>query len=127
MSNVGCDKCWSPDAASAWDSVMSTRIETHLIDEPHFIVSVRCCDSCTQNFLQVTTEMIDWQDGDDPIYRTIIPITATERVRLLQTGPLAERTIAGVGIGRIALRYDWPKGTDPSVYWGTGVRMSAHD
>lgn len=127
MSKPGCEKCWSTDPSAAWDKVTHTAIQTHLIDESHFIVSVRCCGSCSQHFLQVTTETIDWQDGEDPIYRTVIPISQAEKANLLAEKPLSEGAVATVGVGRSALRYDWPKGAEPSVYWGTGMRLLAHD
>ncbi|HEU4872420.1 MAG TPA: hypothetical protein VFT44_04910 [Pyrinomonadaceae bacterium] len=37
------------------------------------------CPSCSQRYLQVTTETVDWKDGEDPIFRTIIPIDDEER------------------------------------------------
>lgn len=127
MSQFGCDKCWSSEASAAWEAVASTPIETHLIDELHYIVSIRACPSCSQCYLQVTTEVVDWSDGEDPIYRTIIPVDNAERVRLTVSKPLDASVIEAIGVGRRSLRYDWPKGQAPGVYWGTGVRVGVHD
>lgn len=127
MSQCGCDKCWSSDASDAWEAVTSIPIEVYLIDEPHYIVSVRACPSCSQRYLQVTTEIIDWNDGEDPIYRTIIPIDNVERVRLTTSKPLDTSVIEAVGAGRPSLQYDWPKGQDPSTCWGAGVHVGRHD
>lgn len=127
MSQFGCDKCWSADASEAWEAVQSTPIEMYLIDESHYIVSIRACPSCSQRYLQVTTETVDWKDGEDPIYRTIIPIDNAERVRLTTSKPLDTSVIEAVGTRRCSLKYAWPKGQDPSTYWGTGVQVGPHD
>lgn len=127
MSQFGCDKCWSSEASDAWGAVTSTPIETHLIDESHYIVSIRACPSCSQRYLQVTTEVVDWEDGEDPIYRTIIPVNNAERARLTISKPLDTSIIEAIGVGRRSLRYAWPKGQDPSTYWGTGVHVGVHD
>lgn len=127
MSQFGCDKCWSADASEAWEAVTSTPIEGRLIDESHYIVSIRKCPSCSQRYLQVTTEIVDWKDGEDPIYRTIIPIDDGEGARLATSKPLDTSVIEAVGVGRRSLKYDWPKGENPSTYWGTGIHVGPHD
>ena len=127
MSQFGCGKCWSSEASDAWKAVTSIPIEVHLIDESHYIVSVRACPSCSQRYLQVTTELVDWEGGEDPIYRTIIPIDNAERARLTTSKPLDTSVIEAVGEGRRSLKYDWPKGQGASIYWGTGVRVGVHD
>ena len=82
LNQIGCDKCWSTEASDAWGAVTSIPIETHLIDESHYIVSIRGCPSCSQRYLQVTTETVDWEDGEDPIYRTIIPVNNAEKIQV---------------------------------------------
>lgn len=127
MSQIGCDRCWAPEAATAWNLIKDVPIEERLINEPHYIVQIRVCPSCSQRFLQVTTETIDWADGEDPIARTVIPIDDEERARLIAAQPLGDETIEGIGAGRQSLRYDWPKGKEPALFWGTGVRVGIHD
>lgn len=127
MSQTGCHKCWAPEAVTAWNLIKDVPIEERLIDEPHFIVLIRSCPSCSQSYLQTTTEVVDCQDGEDPVARTAIPIDDEERARLLATQPLGEETIEGIGIGRQSLRYDWPKGKGPTLFWGIGVRVGIHD
>lgn len=127
MSQIGCDTCWAPEASKAWDLIKGVPIEERLIDEPHYIVQIRACPSCSQRFLQTTTETIYWADGEDPISRTVIPITDEERARLLAAQPLGDETIEGIGAGRQSLRYDWPKNEEPALFWGTGVRVGIHD
>jgi hypothetical protein len=127
MSEYGCEECWSSEASQAWRAVTSIPIEAYLIDESHYIVSIRVCPSCSQHYLQVSTETVDWKDGEDPIYRTIIPIDDAERTELTSSKRLDANTIEGVGVGRQSLKFDWPKNQDPSTYWDTGVRVGVHD
>lgn len=123
----GCNKCWSSEAGEAWRAVTSALIETFLIDEPHYIVSIRACTSCAQRYLQVTTETVDFEDGEDPIHRTLIPIDDAERAALMASKPLSTSVIEAIGVGRRSLRYDWPKGKEPSASWGAGVQVGEHD
>lgn len=127
MSEYGCERCWSSVASEAWTAVTSIPIQANLIDESHFIVSIRVCPSCSQPYLQVTTETVDWTDGEDPIYRTILPIDDAERLALTSSKPLDANVIEGVGVGRQSLKFDWPKNQEPSTYWSTGVRVGVHD
>ena len=127
MSKLDCETCWAPEAATAWNLIKDVPIEERLIDEPHFIILIRACPSCSQSYLQTTAETIDWVDGEDPISRTVIPIDDEERARLLATQPLDTATIEGIGTGRPSLRYDWPKNAAPTLFWGTGVRVGIHD
>jgi hypothetical protein len=127
MSEYGCEKCWSSEASEAWRAVTSIPIQSHLIDESHYIVSIRMCPSCSQHYLQVTTETVDWKDGEDPIYRTIIPIDDGECTDLMSSNRLDANVIEGVGVGRQSLKFGWPKNEGPSTCWGTGVRVGVHD
>ena len=127
MSEYGCEECWSSEASAAWRAVTSIPIQAYLIDESHYIVSIRVCPSCSQHYLQVTTETVDWKDGEDPIYRTIIPIDDAERTDLTSRECLDADVIESVGVGRQSLKFGWLKNQEPSTYWGTGVRVGVHD
>jgi hypothetical protein len=127
MSEYGCKACWSSEASEAWRAVTSIPIQTYLIDESHYIVSIRRCASCSQHYLQVTTETVDWNDGEDPIHRTIIPIDDAERTELTSSKRLDADVIEGVGVGRQSLKFGWPKNQESRTYWGTGVRVGVHD
>lgn len=67
------------------------------------------------------------QGGEDPIYRTIMPIDKAERSRLNASTPLSKRVLESTGVGRRALKYDWPGGQAPSIYGGTRVHVGIHD
>jgi hypothetical protein len=123
----GCEKCWPSGALEALKAIVSIPIEAYLIDESHYIVSIRACPFCSQHYLQVTTETVDWEDSEDPIYRTIIPIDDGERARLTACDPPSIDLIESVGIGRRSLKNDWPKDQEQTTYWSTGVRVGEHD
>lgn len=127
MNNCGCDKCWPSEAQSAWELTTKLPIHNRLIDESHFMVMLRNCESCEQTFLQITTETIDWLDGEDPIFRTILPITDTEETNLINQTPISERYLETIGVDRKSLKYAWPKGEEQRVYWGRGIVVGRHD
>ncbi|MEM8982267.1 MAG: hypothetical protein AAGC71_04520 [Pseudomonadota bacterium] len=126
-ASVGCSRCWSTDAVSAWSLIKSVPIETYLIDESHYIVSLRRCSACGQGYLQVTTETVDWDNGDDPIFRTIVPLSEMEQRRLLRDQPPSELDLLRIGAQRPSLWYDHASGEEASVYWGRGMRVGPHD
>ena len=127
METFGCGRCWPASADDAWAAKRSSEIKTSLIDDSHYIVSIWICPTCAQHFLSITTEMVDWDAGEDPIYRTFMPITQSELATLMERGPPTEAALNAVGPGRRCLKYDHPKDHPPSVYWSSGVLVGAHD
>jgi hypothetical protein len=99
----------------------------YLVDEAHFIVSIRKCPVCGQQFLQVTTEIIDWQGGEDPVFRTVMPINTAERTTLEATHPMTNAALESAGTHRQSLKYARPKGKEPELWWGTGMHVGLHD
>lgn len=127
IETSGCNRCWPTSADDAWAAKSASTIKTFLIDDLHYIVSIWLCPTCAQHFLSVTTEMIDWEAGEDPIYRTFMPITQSELAALMEFNPPTETTLNAIGLGRRCLKYDHPKDHPPSVYWSTGILVGAHD
>ena len=99
------------------NAVTSIPIEDYLIDESHYIVSIRNCPSCSQRYLPVTTE----------IFRTIIPIDDEERASLIANSPPKTSVLEAISPGRRSLKYAWQKGEQPSTYWGAGVQVGLND
>ena len=124
----GCDICWPADAGAAWGARGGlTRLE-ELIDESHFSVAILICPRCGQRHVSIFTEMIDWEDGNDPQYWTLMPITEVEAEGLIRQGAsLNEVSLDALGRGRRALRRDHPKAGPPRVFWGSGVLVGPHD
>ena len=55
--------------------------------------------SCSQRYLKVTTETIDWKDGEDPIFRTIIPVDDEERASLIANSPSKTSVLDAISPG----------------------------
>lgn len=127
--DFGCVRCWPSAADEAWEARGTLAHVAELIDESHFHVMILECSDCRQRFLSVFTEMIDWMDGDDPQYWTLLPITETEAADLIeQRGSLAEAKLEALGNGRRSLRRAYPKAAAaPRVFWGSGLLVGFHD
>lgn len=117
---VGCAQCWSESAEIAYRAVTRTDIEHYLIDDSHYIVSLRRCAACAQHYLQVTTETVDWLDGDDPVHRVFTPLTLAECDGLRAMGTPSPAVLQALAGTKDSLHFDWPKGQDPSTFWRGG-------
>ena len=126
--NFGCEHCWPSTADAAWDARGALTRAQELIDESHFHVMILACARCSQRFVSVFTEMIDWEDGDDPQFWTLLPITETEAADLVQRrSSLTEASLDALGPGRRCLRHDHPKAAASRTSWGTGIYVGPHD
>ena len=124
----GCEFCWPSSADAAWEARRALTCKADLIDESHFHVMILACPACSQHFLSVFTEQVDWTDGEDPQYWVVLPITSGESASLLaRSGTLTEATLSAIGPGRRSLWRDHPKRVAPSAYWGTGMSVRWHD
>jgi hypothetical protein len=123
----GCNACWPSSADAAWEAVKSLKTDIDLIDESHFKIKIRSCKKCGQQFLSVFTETIDWKDGEDPQYWTVIPLTTEEAERLSSKGSDFEAALVALPDARRSLRHDFPKGSGPKSYWSQGLAIGAHD
>ena len=123
----GCDRCWPDSADQAWQLLSKLPIEQKLEDESHFTVKIRCCPACTQRFVSVFTEQIDWSDGEDPQYWTVMPISQAEAQGLAAAGSSIESALNTLAPRRRALLRNCPKGSEPHSFWGTGILVGPHD
>ena len=124
----GCDLCWPADARAAWGARDGLSRLRELIDESHFIVAILACPRCGQQYVSIFTEMIDWEDGNDPQYWTVLPITWAEAESLMRQGAsLNEMSLNALGRERRSLRRDHPKAGPPRVFWGSGILVGPHD
>lgn len=100
----------------------SLRFGHELIDDSHLGVRIRACESCGQHFVAVFLEHVDWVDGEDSQYWTLMPITDGESVELLdmdETAALAR--LNALPSHRRCLQHDHPKGGPETVSWGSGM------
>ena len=127
-ADFGCERCWPPAADAAWEKRSALTHVTELIDESHFHVMILACPRCTQRFVSVFTETVDWEDGDDPQHWTLLPITGAEDADLIQQRDASiETTLHGLGAGRRCLQLDHPKGAAQRIFWATGIFVGRHD
>jgi hypothetical protein len=124
---LGCGRCWPPTARAAWEAREGLTYVAELINESHFHVTILACPFCAQRFVPIFTESIDWQDGDEPLYWTLLPITEEEADLIRNRDSLTEIPLNALGPGRRSLQRDHPKAREPSIYWGTGIFVCPHD
>ena len=126
-ATFGCLQCWPDSADVAWEARKHLVGASELIDESHFHVMILSCSKCSQQFLSVFTESIDWVGGEDPQYWTTLPLTAPEAADLVGRSGTSETDFASFGQGRRSLRHDFPKDELPRNYWGKGILIGPHD
>ena len=124
----GCERCWPASADAAHEARYSLTRVADLVNESHFHVMIRACPGCAQQFVSVFTETIDWADGEDPQFWTLLPLTADEASDLVRQGSsLTEAALNALGKGRKCLRHDHPKGARARSFWATGMLVFPHD
>lgn len=125
----GCDHCWPVEAEAAWSATRKLVRDTELIDDSHFHILIVKCNQCAQRYISVFTEMIDWENGNDPQYWILLPITNSEVVKLIQNrDSISENEINALGKGRKSLRRDFPRDVKvPITFWGSGIFVGPHD
>lgn len=100
-----------------------------LVDGSHFVVRVLACPVCGQHCVSIFTETIDWQDGEDPQYRSVLPVTSEESAALLAASPDSlVALIESLGRDRRYLQDDWPKDAPHRTRWADGpLLIGPHD
>lgn len=120
----GCPNCWPADPEAAWKARAGLAGVAGLVDDSHLIISILACKECLQRFLSAFEEEVDWADGDDPQYWTLLPLTNDEVASLLPPAPApTSAQLNALGPGRRSLRRDYPKGDVQRVYWATGLTV----
>lgn len=118
----GCECCCGATAEALWGNLRNFARPHILIDQSHLIVSIRVCPACGQRWLQVFTELMDFEKGDDSQAWCVAPITAEESDSLVRQGEnLALPDAVALSEGRRYLRVVHPRGQERSVSWATGA------
>lgn len=126
VADFGCTDCWPSHADAAWEARSTLDRVAELIDDSHLHVTVLACSACTQRFLSMFQEDVDWVDGDDPQYWTVLPVTPAEAAELLEpAAALTATRLNALGPGRRSLHRSRPKGDAERISWGTGVSVWA--
>jgi hypothetical protein len=123
VAEFGCAACYGEDADATWHHYHDgLPVTEQLILESHFVVGLRRCAACEQPFVWVFTEYVDWQGGEDPQYRVVVPITPAEAATLAEQGENVDLPALGaLGRGRRYLSVDWPSDAPLRAYWGSGA------
>lgn len=129
--NIGCAACYGEDPQAAWRHCRTGLERTaELVDESHFMVSIRRCGICSQHYLWIFTEMVDWAGGEDAQHHLVVPVTVDEATALVEQGGDPDLTALGaLGHDRRYLVVDWPTGArDQRITWSSGrfVIMPGH-
>ena len=127
-NSFGCSECWPQEAEPAHKGLPALKIETYLVDESHYIVTTRHCPRCSQKFLTVITETVDFAGGEDPQQRIVMPITPKENELLQRNAQaISEALLESIGVGRRSLVYDHPSDRPALIHWGSGIHVRVHD
>jgi hypothetical protein len=124
---TGCAACIPAEPPATTEDI-ALDLVAWLVDESHYIVSVRTCPSCGQEFLRVFTERIDWVGGEDPQRITMLPISHQEALDLIALGENVDETqLSRMGLDRRFLEFDWPAGQPMTSRYTTGRLVERHD
>jgi hypothetical protein len=108
---VKCILWRDPERLKHIHEILDT-IETYM-DDSHHMRRLMKCRECGQLYFYEFLEFIDYVNGDDPQYRTYIPVTSAEDAAILSRLPEWELVTCGP-----AIHDNWPKGQDKShVAW----------
>ena len=122
--SFGCRRCYGDDPDTVWDYYEDgLEVERELVGDSHFLVQLRRCAECGQQFVWIFGEALDCEGSEDAQRREIVPIEAAE-AEALSTAGVASLT--GLGRERRHLVTDWPTdASEPVVEWATGeLRLS---
>ena len=131
MSDVAkgrCIQCAGAEAAAMWEAWPRFAHVADVVEESHFSIRIKACGACGQRWVSVFTETIDWVDGDDPQYWSLLPVTEREAEELVALGEAAEERIVELGRDRRYLQADHPKGKEKRILWAQGgLLIGPHD
>jgi hypothetical protein len=128
LREFGCERCWPDSADAAHEARQMLKPDVQLIDESHFHVDVRKCPACSQHFVSMFAETIDWVNGEDPQYWTLLPVSPAEVAALVERGDsLGETDLNSLGHGRRSLHRDFPSDSPARSFWSAGLLVPPHD
>lgn len=89
-----------------------TTLKTYL-DDSHHIQRLLQCTACGQLYFYEFREQIDWQGGQDPQYRTYIPVLSAAEAQRISRLPAS-----GLASLIPRLQVDWPSDVrQPRIQW----------
>ena len=125
LDKFGCEQCWPDSTDAAWAAIQKADRGDELSDDSHCHIMLRVCSHCSQHFLWVFTEKIDWADGEDPQHWAVLPLTEAEVKS--RSYPLTYDPATPLHPERRSLQVDFPKGEGMRIFWSTGLFIGSHD
>jgi len=122
--------CAADDPVSAKAAIRKAGHLARLVDESHFGVSISRCVYCSQHYLTLFCERVDWAEGDDPQTWVAVPVSEAEAQRLRTTNIAADENaiVEIVSNDRRLLYHDMPKGAAETLVWKIGpLFVPGHD
>jgi hypothetical protein len=102
---------WRGDRLENIHELLET-IETYQ-DDSHDRRCLLRCRECGQLYFYHFVEFVDYESGEDPQYRTYVPVTSAKDAALL-----SDMSEVDIATHIPAIHSDWPKGQDkPKVFW----------
>lgn len=103
---------WNNPSSDSLDYNNFELIKTYE-EDGHFSRRLVKCKECGQLYFKEFYEWIDYENGNDPQYTTLIPVETDEDIERLR-----KTNVFGLLQFRPCLRSDFPSTTDvPKVYW----------
>jgi len=103
---------WNNPCSDSLHLINFDVIETYE-DDGHLSRRLVKCKDCGQLYFKEFYEWIDWENGNDPQYGTLIPVETDEDIEMLR-----KTDVFGLLQLRPCLRSDFPSTADtPKVYW----------
>lgn len=116
MTTVSPEQChlWKAEALTSGDLDWSNFavLETYR-EESHSIRRLLQCKGCGQLYFYEFYEEVDWEGGNDPQHRTLIPVSSEGAAEKMKASPRRELLNFYP-----RLQIDWPANAEePAVKW----------
>jgi hypothetical protein len=117
----GCKRCGAESAEAVAEYRNQFSLVAELVERSHFGLSILECPTCNQHWIYIFTETIDWTDGDDALFLTLLPITKSESDELqAQRANVDTKRIEQIGLNRRYLQINHPTRAGKKTCWGYG-------
>lgn len=109
-----------PIQCQLWQKENLTKEDLHdfevmrtYVDESHFMRYLLKCKECGQLYFYEFYETIDWENGNDPQYKTFIPVDSEDEAK-----KRSEASLFDIFEFSPCIRSDWPSDiVEPRVRW----------
>ena len=121
---IGCAACFGGSAEQVSQARRRLAAGARLVDDSHFSVLLRVCGVCGQRFVDVFSERIDWQGGNDPQAWLLVPVSDDEANRLRGLDEASvEGAVLALSPKRRCLDEYWPSEGGRIVRFSQGPLM----